>query len=126
MSQRVKCRVDVFFFFFSVQERNIIPREQWLFIFCPSQRIQGSHLLQCNTLALFKMHHFIFPIRWPHIINLEHVTVTWSLQFFPGSLQQSLEPGVPTVHMLKLSPQPHVPLIFGLLKTNSLDSLSSI
>lgn len=27
--------------------------------------------------------------------------------------------------MLKLSPQPHVPLMFGLLKTNSLDSLSS-
>ena len=26
--------------------------------------------------------------------------------------------------MLKLSPQPHVPLMFGLLKTNSLESLS--
>lgn len=29
------------------------------------------------------------------------------------------------LQMLKLSPQPHVPLMFGLLKTNSLDSLSS-
>lgn len=28
-------------------------------------------------------------------------------------------------HMLKLSPQPHVPLMFGLLKTNSLDSFDS-
>lgn len=28
-------------------------------------------------------------------------------------------------HMLKLSPQPHVPLMLGLLKTNSLDSLDS-
>ena len=27
--------------------------------------------------------------------------------------------------MLKLSPQPHVPLMFGLLNTNSLDNLSS-
>lgn len=28
-------------------------------------------------------------------------------------------------HMLKLSPQPHVPLMLGLLKTNSLDSFDS-
>lgn len=30
-----------------------------------------------------------------------------------------------TVHILKLSPQPHVPLMLGLLKTNSLDSFDS-
>lgn len=28
-------------------------------------------------------------------------------------------------HMLKLSPQPHVPLMLGLLKTNSLESFDS-
>lgn len=28
-------------------------------------------------------------------------------------------------HMLKLSPQPHVPLMLGLLKTNSLDNFDS-
>lgn len=28
-------------------------------------------------------------------------------------------------HMLKLSPQPHVPLMLGLLKTNSQDSFDS-
>lgn len=30
-----------------------------------------------------------------------------------------------SAHMLKLSPQPHVPLMLGLLKTNSLDSFDS-
>lgn len=33
--------------------------------------------------------------------------------------------GAINYHMLKLSPQPHVPLMLGLLKTNSLDSFDS-
>lgn len=46
----------------------------------------------------------------------------------PGLLQAFLELTagvVPRSQRLKLSPQPHVPLMFGLLNTNSLDNLSS-
>lgn len=62
----------------------------------------------------------------PHLlVSSDFFVKILSLYGWDGGLERGGRSLHDDAHMLKLSPQPHVPLMLGLLKTNSLDSFDS-